>query len=185
MSSSEPSQHLPPQPGIYRLKQYITAIAIIVVLLAAPLQIILAAALGNAPLFYITGVLSLLLVLPLLLYSAATPPATLTPDGLVLHPIIWPEQTILWEQVIALKRYPLLPPVETEPVRKAAVGRQKYQPAAGLMLVVPALPLPYRAVGFFTGEGFKPVVAFTNRTHTSYDRLAQVLLQNLPHEELT
>jgi hypothetical protein len=180
--SIQQSQHPSPQPGVYRLTQYLTAVAIIGVLLAAPLQILLAVAFGNAPLFYITGILSLLLLLPLLLYSAATPPVTLTSTGLVLHPGIWPEQRITWEQISALKPYPLLPPAETEPVRRAAVGRQKYQPAAGLMLVVPGLPLPFRAVGFFTGEGFKPVVAVTNRTHTNYDRLAQALLNKLSNK---
>ncbi len=164
--------------------QVVTAVAIIGVLLATPLQVFLAMRLGNAPLFYITAVLSLLLILPLLLYSAATPPATLTRTGLTLHPIIWPEQSFTWEQVTAIKPYPLLPPAETEPMRKVTVGRKKYQPAAGLMLVVPSLPLPYRAVGFFTGEGTQPVVAFTNRTHRQYDQLARALIQNLPNKGL-
>jgi hypothetical protein len=180
----EQSQHLPPQPGVYRLTQFVTAAAIIGILIASPLQVILAVVLGNAPLFYITGVLSLLLILPLLLYSLATPPVTVTAAGLVLHPVIWPEQSITWSQVTSIKPYPLLPPAETEPVRKIAAGRQKYQVATGLMLVVPGLPLPYRAVGFFTGEGFSPVVAFTNRTHSSYDQLAQILLKNLPNKGL-
>lgn len=181
---SQQSQHVPPQPGIYRLTQRLTAAVMLGVVLAAPLQIALAAALGNAPLFYLTGVLSLLLLLPLLLYSTATPPVTLTETGLVLHPAIWPSQTVSWHQVEAIRRYPLLPPPDTEAVRKAAVGRQKYRPADGLMLVIPSLSLPYRAVGFFTGEGLRPVVAFTNRTHSDYDRLARTLLEHLPNKGL-
>ncbi len=52
------------------------------------------------------------------------------------------------------------------------------------MLVIPSLSLPYRAVGFFTGEGLRPVVAFTNRTHSDYDRLARTLLEHLPNKGL-
>lgn len=177
--SSEQSQHLPLQPQLYRLTQVLTGIAMLVILLAVPFQIFLAASLPNAPLFYLTGVLSLLLILPLMLYTLVTPPVTLTDTGLTLHPAIWPHQSIRWEQVEAIKRYPLLPPTDTETVRRAAVGRRHYQAADGLMLVVADLPFPYRAAGFFTGEGLKPVVAFTNRTHTDYERLAQTLLHHL------
>lgn len=182
--SPDSSHHQPLQPQLYRLTQRLTAVVMISVVLAAPLQIMLAVTLKNAPLFYLTGVLSLLLLLPLMLYSAATPPVTVSETGLTLHPVIWPSQTIRWDQVEAIKRYPLLPPTDTETVRRTAVGRHKYQPADGLMLVIPDLRLPYRAVGFFTGEGLKPAVAFTNRSHTDYDRLTRILLQHLGDKQL-
>jgi hypothetical protein len=40
-----------------------------------------------------------------------------------------------------------------------------------MMLVLPDLPLPYRVTGVLAGEGFIPVIAITNRTHTAYDDL--------------
>ena len=78
----------------------------------------------------------------------------------------------------AVKPYPLLPPADAEVTRKALAGRKKYRPAEGVMLVIPALPLPYRFGGFFPGEGFTPVIAVTTRTHTDYDDLVRQIRQH-------
>ena len=46
------------------------------------------------------------------------------------------------------------------------------------MLVIRGLPVQYRVTGFFVGEGFKPVIALTSRTHTDYDRLIKKVLSH-------
>ena len=74
---------------------------------------------------------------------------------------------------------PLLPPKEVEAERRLAVGRRKYRPAEGKMLINPALPLPYRFTGIFAGAGFTGVVALTNRTHTDYDALIKQVEKHL------
>ncbi|HEX2619282.1 MAG TPA: hypothetical protein VHL11_04015 [Phototrophicaceae bacterium] len=162
-----------PRPALYRRAQYLTAAVIGLTLLAVPLQLALGLLIRGAPLFFITAILTLLLVLPLLMQTTATPPVTVTNDGITLHPALWRERLITWDAIQSVKPYPLLPPADAEVMRKVMVGRKTYQPARGIMLVVPSLPWIYRAPGFFTGEGLTPVIALTNRTHTHYDDLVQ------------
>ena len=38
------------------------------------------------------------------------------------------------------------------------------------LLTSDALPWPYRAVGWFAGEGFRGAFAVTNRTHANYSQ---------------
>jgi hypothetical protein len=165
------AQHHPhPQPRRYRLSQYLGTAMMLALCLAAPLQIILALATGGA-LFLLTAPLSLLMLLPLALLTHATPPVSVDEAGITLRPALGRARFVPWESVRAVRPYPLLPPEDAETVRRAMVGRKKYQAAAGVMLIVPALPLPYRAVGFFAGEGLTPAFALTNRTHIDYDSL--------------
>lgn len=161
-----------PKPRQHRLTQYVLGGAMIVIAIAAPLQVVLALLISNAALFYLTALLTLLLSLPLILQTAATPALTLTDSALTLHPVIWPKQVIPWEAITAIKAYPLLPPEDAEAVRRAMIGKRKYAPAKGIMLIVPDLPVYYRVTGWFAGEGWTSVIAITNRTHQHYDRLA-------------
>lgn len=166
------SDHPHPNPARYRLMQSIGAALMLVIVLSVPLQIGLAFVTGGL-LFLLTAPLTLLMLLPLAMMTSATPPLTINESGLTLKPLLWPDRVIAWDEIRAVKPYPLLPPQDSEMIRRALVGRKKYQVAEGIMLVIPGLPLQYRAAGFFAGEGFTPVVAITNRTHTGYDRLVK------------
>jgi hypothetical protein len=123
----------------------------------------------------ISAGVTLLLILPVIMLTTATPPVTLSAEGITVQPHLWRARFVAWGDVQALKAYPLLPPQDTEVLRRAAVGRKRYQAASGVMLIMPTLPLQYRVHGFFAGEGFTPVIALTNRTHQDYPELLRQL----------
>ena len=162
------SAHPHPSPLLDRITQYSAAALVAVMLVATPLQILLSP-LGG--LFFFTAIATLLLIPPVLLLTAATPAVTVSPEGIAIQPRLWKPQFIPWRDVLAFKDYPLLPPHDSEVGRKALLGRRRYRPAQGKMLVIPGLPFQYRVTGFFAGEGFTPVIALTNRTHADYDKL--------------
>lgn len=143
-----------------------------IIALSVPLQVLLAFVTGGS-LFLLTAPLTLLLLLPLAMLVSVSPPVEISREGLLLRPVIWPERLVRWDEIKAVKTYSLLPPEDSEAVRRAMVGRKKYQAAAGIMLIIPTLPVQYRAAGFFAGEGFTPIIAITNRTHTGYDYLVK------------
>lgn len=172
--------HEHPRPSQDRLTQYGAAALLALMLLTVPLQAVLA--LLGAPLLLFTALITLALTPFVLLLITATPAVTLADDGLTVTPRLWPPVTVPWTAVRAVKRYPLLPQADAEVGRRYAVGRKRYAPAEGVMLVIPALPWPYRFTGLFAGEGFTPVIAVTNRTHTDYDRLVRALRGHVSRE---
>ena len=89
----------------------------------------------------------------------------------MLTPRIGRPAFVAWKAVREVKPYPLLPPTEAETLRRAIAGRKKYAAAEGLMLTSDALPWPYRAVGWFAGEGFCGAFAVTSRSHRDYSKL--------------
>ena len=165
------STHSHPNPWLDRLMQAGAAALLLIILLSVPLQVVLV--LLGAPIFAITAVFTLLLVPFVLLLTAATPSVTVAPEGLTVQPRLWKSQFVPWPEIEAIKPYPLLPPPDAEVSRKYVVGRASYQPAEGLMLVIPRLPVQYRIAGLLAGEGAVPVIAVTNRTHTRYEMLVK------------
>ncbi len=123
------------------------------------------------PLLVLSGLITLLLIAPVMMLTSATPAVSIAADGITLHPRVWHERFVAWDDVRAIKDYPLLPPKDAEVTRRAMVGKKRYRAAEGKMLIIPSLPLQYRFTGIFAGEGFTGVVALTNRSHTDYDRL--------------
>lgn len=163
--------YFPPlKPRSYAVSQYVVAGALAALLVGAPVQVAAGLLLPGAGMFVVTAVLSLLLALPLLLALRATPPVTIDDAGLTLTPRIGRPARVAWDAVREAKPYPLLPPSETETLRRAAAGRKKYAAAEGIMLTSDALPWPYRVVGWFAGEGFRGAFAVTNRMHADYPR---------------
>lgn len=164
-----------PNPTADRINQY-GGFALVVVMVAAALGQF-ALALAGLPLLLLGALITLALAAPVLLLTAATPAVRVAPDGITLLPRVWPARFVPWADVRAVRDYPLLPSANTEPGRRALVGRQRYRPAEGKMLIIPALPLPYRITGLFAGAGFTGVVGLTNRTHTNYDALIRQVEQ--------
>lgn len=163
------SIHLHPNPTTDRLAQY-GGIGLVVVMLAAALgQAALAVA--GLPLLLLSALVTLALVAPVMMLTSATPAVSVAADGLTIQSRVWGERLVRWSDVRAVKDYPLLPPADVESGRRALVGRKRYRPAEGKLLVIPSLPLPYRFTGLFAGEGFTGVIGLTNRTHTDYDAL--------------
>jgi len=130
----------------------------------------------------------LLLLAPVLWMLVGTPPVTLGDEGLTLHEFTGKARRVPWDAVESVQMYPLLPTEQHEVLRRLLLGRKQYRPAEGIMLVVPALPWPYRIGGFFAGHGSRPIVALTSRTHQHYPELVRAIAQTIPdvhlnHEE--
>jgi len=174
------TKHPHPRNWFYRIQQVTLLVSLLVMVIASVALVVIALILP-APLFIVMAVLLLLLALPLLLMQTTTPPVTITEEGCYLHPFIGAERLIRWEDVLEIRAYPLLPAPHQESGRKLLVGREKYQAAEGIMLIVRGLPPQYRIAGFLAGAQSAPVVAFTNRTHTAYPQLVQRIRQFAPH----
>ncbi len=155
-----------------RLTQYGAFALLIVMLVAAVAQVVIALLDARATLLGIAAIFTLGLTLPVILLLTATPPLSADSSGLTIEPTIGRPIRVAWSDIAAVKEYPLLPPSESESGRKLMVGKKRYQRAEGLLLVIPRLPAPYRVTGFFCGEGFRACIGVTNRSHTDYARLA-------------
>lgn len=173
------SVHKHPAPQSNRMTQYILAAAMLLVILAVPAQIALGALIRDGSLFIVTGLITSLLLLPLLMATTATPPVVVGDDGLMVQPVLWKAQFVAWDAIQEVRPYPLLPPTDSETLRKGFVGRRNYQPADGKMLLIPTLPVYYRVTGFFAGAGWTPVIALTNRSHTNYDTLIKQVTRRI------
>ncbi len=170
------STHPHPHPFIARVTQYGALAVFVIMLISVPLQVLLTLLGAPGGLFVITALITLMLSPAVLMLTAVSPPVTLAADGLWLEPVVWRQRFIPWDAIDAVKVYPLLPGEDGEVQRRAFVGRSNYRAAEGIMLVVPGLPPQYRVVGFFAGEGGKPVIALTNRSHTEYARLKKKII---------
>ncbi len=162
-----------PKPTIDRITQYGALALVAVMLVAALAQIVLALTVRPALLFILTAIITILLIPFVLMLTASTPGVTVTKEGLKIEPLIWKTHFVTWQDVKAVKYYPLLPHVGAEVTRKAMTGRKNYRPAEGIMLVIPSLPPQYRITGLLAGEGLTSVIGVTTRTHSNYDQLTE------------
>lgn len=167
-----------PNPTAYKLTQWLILIAIIIILLTVPLQIMIAVIYPQAVLFYLMALITLTLTAPLILYVTATPTVSLDDTGLTVHPLIGKSRHLDWDDIQAVKEYPLLPRQNHEVNKRLVVGRKRYQQAEGIMLITAELPLIYRVGGFFAGERGRKIIALTNRTHTDYDQLVKQVMKH-------
>lgn len=170
------STHPHPNPRLNRINQYGMAALLIIMLVAVVAQFALVILDPRNILMLFSGIVTLLLTLPVLMQTTMTPALTVEPDGLTITPVVWKPLRVAWSEVQAVKHYPLLPDAGAEVGRKALVGSKNYRPAEGKMLVIPSLPVQYRVNGFFCGEGLTPVIAFTNRSHRDYDKLLKKVM---------
>jgi hypothetical protein len=165
------STHVHPHPSTDRLAQYGGIVLTVVMIIGALGQIALATL--GFPLFLLSGIVTLFLIAPVMLLIGSTPAVSVSPQGITIQPRVWRERFVRWDEVRAVKDYPLLPPKDVESGRRAIVGKRKYRAAEGKMLIIPSLPLQYRFTGLFAGEGFVGVIGLTNRSHTDYERLIE------------
>jgi hypothetical protein len=174
----KPSIHIHPKPLLNRLIQYGALVVVALLVISAPLQIILTLAGAPGGLVICSAFVSLALALPVLMLTAYAPAVTVDDAGVTLHPAIWKDRRVNWDDIAAVKVYPLLPSPDAEISRKLVIGKQKYRPADGILLIIPGLPAQYRIVGFFAGVRSQPAVALTNRAHADYDKLVEIVLSN-------
>lgn len=159
-----------PFPRWYRWTQRFNVLLLGVMALAMVLQVVLAV-LTRGGIFWLTAVMMGLLALPILMALSVSPTVRLEAEGIRILPYLWREQLIRWEDIREIKPYTLLPTPNHEVERRALQGRKRYVAAQGIMLIVPSLGWQYRVAGYFAGEGGKPIIALTNRTHARYDDL--------------
>jgi len=165
-----------PNPLLNRMMQITVLVLLILLLLAIPALILLGLLLSAGG-FYLMAVMVGLLTLPLWMTLSVTPAISLDQDGITIYPLLWKARFIPWENVESMADYPLLPTRDHEVERRVLQGRKKYRAAEGKMLRVRGLPPQYRATGVFVGEGMRPIIAVTNRTHTDY----QTLIAQIEH----
>ena len=166
-----------PSPTAYRFTQWLLLILLCVILLAVPLQIVIALLYPQAVLFYVSAGITLLLTAPLLLYLFTTPTVSLDKDGITIHPLIGKPHPLTWDDIDRVDYYPLLPRQNHEVNKRLMVGRKRYKPAEGIMLLSSKLPTVYRVGGIFVGERGRKLIAVTNRTHVNYDQLHKHILK--------
>ncbi|KXK23289.1 MAG: hypothetical protein UZ15_CFX003000665 [Chloroflexi bacterium OLB15] len=159
-----------------RRNELFAAILTLVMIIAAGLQVIIALAAG-APMLIATGILTTLLALPVLQNTARSPQVTLENDGLSIHTSLWGTHKVPFAAISAIREDPSLPPAGAEIYRQKAVGKANYRPVEGKILVASGLPLPYRVVGFFAGEGLNAVIAINSRSVSNYARLMPLIEQ--------
>lgn len=166
-----------PNPLAFRITQILLLIGVCVILIAVPFQILIAVMYPQAVLFYISALITLGFTAPLLLYLVTTPTVSLDTNGMTIHPFIGRSHHILWDDIDRVAYYPLLPRQNHEVNKRLVVGRKRYKPAEGIMLISSELPAIYRVGGIFAGEGGRKIIALTNRTHTDYDQLHKQVLK--------
>jgi len=172
------SHYTHPNPIAYRITQWVLFALLCVVLVAVPLQILIALMYPQAILFYLLAVITLFFALPILLYLFTTPTVSLDSDGITVHPFIGKSHHVAWDDVERVAYYPLLPRQNHEVNKRLVVGRKRYKPAEGIMLISSALPQVYRVGGLFAGERGRKIIALTNRTHANYDQLHKQVLKH-------
>lgn len=167
-----------PNSNLFRLTQWIVFITLCIVILTVPLQLLIAVTYPQAVLFYLSALITVALAAPLILHLTVTPTVSLHEGGMTVHPFIGKAQHIDWEDIHAVKEYPLLPRQSHEVNKRLVVGRKRYKQAEGIMLIVPRLPMVYRVGGLFVGERGRKIIALTNRTHTDYDHLVKQVMKH-------
>ena len=161
-----------PHPQWNRIKQigYLLLLGGILIAVLACLYLGLAL---SSLWFWVIAVLFGLMATPPLMGLYTSPTITLTPDGMELTPRFGYRHVLGWDDVEAIKPFPLLPRPEQEIVYRLVLGKKRYEPAEGMMLVSTQLPWVYRVAGFFAGERGKGVIALTNRSHQRYQTLVK------------
>ena len=170
--------HAHPKPWINRLIQYGALAVTVILTVSAPLQIALTLAGAPGGLFICSAIVTLALAAPVLMLTAYAPEVAVDSEGLTLRPVIWKSRWIPWDQIAEVRVYRLLPSPDAEISRQIVVGRRRYRPSMGILLVIPGLPPQYRIVGFFAGVQAQPAIALTNRAHVDYERLLETTLKH-------
>lgn len=171
-----------PNPGLNKAVNYGALIVFSVMIVSIIPQVYIALTLPLGRMMMLAALFTLGLALPVLMLTTLYPAVTVEQNGLLIQPVIWKPVRVAWSDIRAVKHHPLLPPPDSEVGRKLMIGRKKYQPAEGIMLVIPSLPFYYTVNGLFCGEGLTTVVAFTNRSHTEYRQLHRSIEQHVEQQ---
>jgi hypothetical protein len=166
-----------PHPRIRQVVARLLALGLVAAALAILIQLLLIPLAG--PLLCVSTLLTAVLVIPLLLQTALHPEISITSDGLILRPMLWPPQFVAWDSLTQIVAHPLI-------YNDAAMGRvlygKRYRPREGAVVVLnPAAHVwpVYRLVGQLAGAGNVPAFAISNTTHTGYESLIKLLREHV------
>ena len=184
-----------PNPRLDAIRQVGGALLAALMALSGALLILAGVAEPRLFLLIFAGIAVWALIAPILMLSAASPAIEITDAALIVRARVWGRHAVPWSAIRTIIDHPLLPKEDGEKVRRAVVGRTRYQPERGKLIVAPPLPLPFRMLGKFAGVGFTGAIAVTSRTHRGYDRAiaeiearwkaAQPALQSTPDSAIS
>lgn len=166
-----------PHPRVRQAVSRLLAFGLIGAALAIIAQLLLIPFAG--PLLCGSALLTAVLMLPLLLRTVLHPEISVTRDGLILRPMLWPAQFVAWASLTQIVAHPLV-------YNDAAMGRvlhgKRYRPREGVVVVLsPAAKVwpVYRLVGQLAGTGNVPAFAISSTTHNDYEGLIRVFREHL------
>jgi hypothetical protein len=180
---SEPefiSHHPYPRPIIRRLARTSAVLGLVLIAFGIAAQLLLAVLAAQLrPLLIGTILFSLILTIPFWLQTVLHPEVSVTNDGLVLRPLLWPPQPVAWAQVRAVVPHPLL---YEDVLTKRRLHGKGYQPRQGLVIVLSAdapVRWQYRLVGGLSGCGLRRAFAISSTTHRDYAQLVATVREHL------
>jgi hypothetical protein len=166
-----------PHPRIRQAVARLLALGLIAAALAILVQLLLIPFAG--PLLCVSAFLTAVLVLPLLLRTVLHPEISVTSDGVILRPMLWPAQFVAWTALTQIVAHPL---VYNDVAMGRALYGKRYRPREGAVVVLnPAANVwpVYRLVGQLAGAGNVPAFAISSTTHTGYESLIGLLREHL------
>lgn len=160
-----------PIPALRRLDAALTAIGLGLIGVACVSALLL---IPVAPIFMplLLGiaVFSALLAIPLTMHTVSHPEITLTPDGLIVRPMLWRGKFIPYSALKGLTRHPLIRDPGASPGVDRLLWGRHHTPRHGIAVVVGReanLSPLYRLFGSAVGvQG--PAFGLSSTTHTNY-----------------
>lgn len=175
------AKHFPARSGSGYPLQQIFYLGLASVMLVMAIALVVIAIVLAAPLFGVMALVLGLLTAPILMQLSVSPPLSVDEHGIELQPLLWRKRHVVWHEIEAIQPYGLLPRQDQEVLKRVLQGRNNYEDARGVMLLVPTLPWPYRIIGFFVGRAGQALFAVTNRSHRNYDDFLDQVALHAPH----
>lgn len=122
---------------------------------------------------------SLILTIPFWLQTVLHPEVSVTSDGLVLRPMLWPPQQVVWAHVREMVPHPL---IYEDVLMQQRLHGKGFQPHRGQVIVLSAdapVRWQYRLVGSISGCGLIPAFAISSTTHRDYETLVATVRERL------
>ena len=170
------SQHHFPRPSLRRLISWLIGATIAVLFLLIVFQFALTLVFG--PIFLGGACFGAILLIPLLMRTVLHPEIDVYPNGLLLHPMLWPKQYITWDAIKGVVQHPL---IYNDEVLGRTLHGNNYQPHEGAVVLTSSaakLWFPYRITGGVAGAGLTLAFAISSTTHTNYAMLLKTIEQN-------
>jgi hypothetical protein len=163
-----------PIPALRRFDAALTAIGLgLIGVACAGVLLLIPAMPVFLPLWLGIAVFSALLAIPLAMHTVSHPEITLTPDGLIVRPMLWREKFIPYSALKGLTRHPLIRDPGASPGVDRLLWGRYHPPREGIAVVVgrdAGLSPLYRLFGSVAGVR-GPAFGLSSTTHAQYAEL--------------